>query len=259
MELYFRYALLAAKGQLRYRSTFFLTAFGQFFVPFFVFAGMVMLFGRFGNLKGWTLPEAMLCFSVIHVSFSVSECFARGFDMFGTVLSNGEFDRILVRPRSTILQVLGSRFEYSRVGRLFLAIGALVWALGNLAIDWNPLRVATLCLMILGGIAIFSGIFMLGASLCFWTTEGLEIMNVFTDGGREMAQYPLTIYQDWVRKFFTFVIPFGCVNYLPLFYVLGKPGASPFAALAPLAGFLFLLPCALVWRRGVRRFRSTGS
>ena len=60
-------------------------------------------------------------------------------------------------------------------------------------------------------------------------------------------------------QFFTFVIPFGCVNYLPLLYVLGKPGASPFAALAPLAGFLFILPCALVWMRGVRRFRSTGS
>ena len=48
----------------------------------------------------------------------------------------------------------------------------------------------------------FTGIFILAATLCFWTIQGLEVANIFTDGGREMAQYPLIIYQKWVTVFF---------------------------------------------------------
>jgi len=79
-------------------------------------------------------------------------------------------------------------------------------------------------------------------------------------GGREMAQYPLTIYEKWVRVFFTFVIPFGCVNYLPLMYVPGRAeGSALLYMLTPLGGALFLAPCLWAWHKGVRRYRSTGS
>lgn len=101
---------------------------------------------------------------------------------------------------------------------------------------------------------------MLAATLCFWTIQGLEVVNIFTDGGREMAQYPLNIYHKWVTKFFTFVIPFGCVNYLPLLYVLGRSdGESILYMLAPIAGIVFIFPCLLVWQFGVKHYRSTGS
>jgi ABC-2 type transport system permease protein len=114
--------------------------------------------------------------------------------------------------------------------------------------------------MIMSGVVIFTGIFILAASISFWTVQGLEIANIFTDGGREMTQYPLNIYQTWVKRFFTFVIPFGCVNYIPLLYILGRlGGGSPLYAFTPLTGFLFLIPCLVVWRIGVRHYRSTGS
>jgi ABC-2 type transport system permease protein len=109
-------------------------------------------------------------------------------------------------------------------------------------------------------VLIFAGIFILFATLCFWTVQGLEVGNIFTDGGREMAQYPLNIYQRWVTVFFTFIIPFGCVNYLPLLYLLDKAHGEAWRYMAmPLAGALFLLPCLLVWQIGVRHYRSTGS
>jgi len=59
-------------------------------------------------------------------------------------------------------------------------------------------------------------------------------------------------------RIFTFIIPFGTVNYLPLRYLLGLSSQAWLAA-SPLAGFLFLLPCILVWRAGVRHYQSAGS
>lgn len=260
MRLYLKYLLILFKSQMQYRTSFWLLTLGQFFIPFSVFAGLYFLFQRFGQIKGWDFFEVALCFAVIHMAFAISECFARGFDSFSNLVVNGEFDRLLVRPQNTIVQVLGSRFEFTRFGRLLQSLIVLAWAISSLSIEWTVLKMITLLLMVTGGVFIFTGIFMLAATMCFWTIQGLEVANIFTDGGKEMAQYPLNIYHQWVLRFFTFIIPFGCVNYLPLLYILDRTsGNDPLYVLAPIAGLLFILPCLLVWRFGVRHYRSTGS
>ncbi|TNJ58047.1 hypothetical protein FE784_38150 [Paenibacillus hemerocallicola] len=260
MKLYFNYLLILFKSQMQYRASFWLLSLGQFFVPFSVFAGLYFLFERFGQIQGWSFYEVALSFGIIHMAFAISECFARGFDAFSSLVAGGDFDRLLVRPRSTVVQVMGSKFEFTRIGRLAQSLIVLVWAIASLPIEWTAVKIVTLLLMIVSGVFIFTGIFMLAATLCFWTIQGLEVANIFTDGGREMAQYPLNIYQKWVTRFFTFVIPFGCVNYLPLLHLLDKTEGSgiPYM-LAPIAGILFLIPCLLVWQIGVRHYRSTGS
>lgn len=260
MMLYFKYLLLLLKAQMQYRTSFFLLSFGQFFIPFAVFAGLYFMFERFGQIKGWSFFEVALSFGVIHMAFAISECLARGFDSFSALVGNGEFDRILVRPRGTIVQVLGSKFEFTRIGRLAQGAIVLIWAMSGLDIEWTIIKGITLMLMVFSGVFIFTGIFMLAATLCFWTIQAIEVANIFTDGGREMAQYPLDIYKEWVTRFFTFVIPFGCANYLPLMFILDKVEGNPyFYMLTPLFGILFILPCMLVWRIGVRHYRSTGS
>jgi ABC-2 type transport system permease protein len=260
MGIYFKYLWIHFKSQMEYRTSFWLLSMGQFFIPFTVFAGLYFLFEQFGQIKGWQFFEVALCFGIIHMAFALSECFARGFDAFSSLVRNGEFDRLLVRPRTTFIQVLGSKFEFTRFGRLLQSAVVLVWALNNLNIEWSVVKAVTLLLMMVSGIFIFTGIYILAATLCFWTIEGLEVVNIFTDGGREMAQYPLNIYQKWVTRFFTFIIPFGTVNYLPLFYILGKnSGNEIYYMLIPVAGSLFILPCLLVWQFGVKHYRSTGS
>lgn len=258
MILYFKYLRLLLKAQMQYRASFILLAAGQCLTPFTVFAGLYFMFERFGQIKGWSFYEVMLCFAVTHMAFSITECFARGFDMFSSLVVNGDFDRLLVRPRGTIIQVLGSRFEFSRVGRLFLGIVVLIWTVVKLDTEWTLSKMLVLALMLACGVVIFTGIFILAASISFWTVQGLEVANIFTDGGREMSQYPLDIYHRRVQQFFTFAIPFGCANYLPLQYILDRQDHLWYA-LTPLAGFIFLAPCLLVWRTGVRRYRSTGS
>ncbi|MCQ1531186.1 ABC transporter permease [Lutispora saccharofermentans] len=260
MKLYLRYISILFKSQMEYRTSFILLSIGQFFVPFLVFVSIFLFFQRFPNIAGWSLYEVALCYSVVHIAFSLSECFARGFDSFSSLIINGDFDRILVRPRTTILQVLGSKFEFTRIGRLAQSIIVLIFSLVNINIAWDPYKAITLILMIISGIFIFAGIYMLGATLCFWTIEGIEVVNIFTDGGREMTQYPLSIYKEWVRKFFTFVIPFGTVNYLPLMFVLDKAQENKLIYMfAPLLGMLFIIPCILIWTLGVKHYKSTGS
>jgi ABC-2 type transport system permease protein len=245
---------------MQYKTSFILTTIGQAMTTFFSFLSMYFLFMRFGSIKGYSFNEVLLCFSIISMSFATAECFGRGFDSFSSVISNGEFDRIMVRPRSEILQVLGTKIEFTRIGRLLEALIVFIYAIKTSGIYWSFDKIVTVLLMLAGGICLFFCLFLIYAAICFFTLEGLEFMNIFTDGGRELAQYPLNIYKDWVLKFFTFIIPMAFINYYPFLYIIDKGHIYGIIYMfSPIVSFLFFLPSILLWKMGVKHYKSTGS
>ena len=263
LRLYFRYLGISIRSQMQYRASFIMLSIGDFVTTAAEFAAIWALFERFGQIKGWTLPEAALFYGMINMAFAVSESWARGFDSFAGTVRSGDFDRMLLRPRGTILQIAGTELQLFRIGRLTQGLAVLVWSSLALDVGWTLPRIALVVAAVLGGACLFSGLFIIQATICFWTTESLELMNVMTYGGGEAAQFPLTIYHEWFRRFFTYAVPLATVTYYPAIAIPGRAdplGTSRlFQYLSPLVGVLFLLAATRVWRVGVRHYHSTGS
>jgi ABC-2 type transport system permease protein len=263
LRLYGRYVSISLRGQLEYRASFMMQAAGQFLITGLEFLGMWALFGRFGQIEGWTLPEVAFFYGLISITWSLADAVSRGFDVFGATVKSGDFDRLLLRPRSTILQLFGHELTLRRAGRLAQGLAVLAFAISTLDIPWSGPRVALLVFAMAGGVCAFLGLMILQATSAFWTTESLEVWNAFTYGGVTMSQYPLSIYRPWFRHVFIFVIPLGCINYLPAVAILGRPDplGTPIWLqwVAPLAGPVFMLCCLQAWKLGVRRYQSTGS
>lgn len=257
MRLYGKYFMIHLKSIIEYKTSFVLTCIGQFLVSFNVFLGVYFMFQRFSKVEGFTYNEVLLCFGTTLMEFSLAEAFARGFDMFGTVIKKGEFDRIMVRPRNEIFQVLGSHIEFTRIGRILQAIVMFIWGFSVSDIHWTFPKILTIILMLIGGTVVFSGLFLIYASICFFTVEGLEFMNIFTDGAREYGKYPVCIYGRHVLLLCTFVVPYALIQYYPLLYLLGR--GKTYYALLPIAACLFILPCLLLWKVGVKHYTSCGS
>lgn len=258
MRLYLKYFSIHLKSVLQYKMSFLLTVIGQFLASFNVFLGVYFMFRRFNKVMDFTYSEVLLCFAVVLMQFSLAECFARGFDTFSSTISNGEFDRIMVRPRNEILQVLSSKIEFTRVGRMIQAIVMLVYGIAKSDVIWSMDKVITVIFMIIAGALVFSGLFLIYAAFCFFTTQGLEFMNIFTDGAREHGKYPIGIYGKRVLQFCTFIIPFALVQYYPLLYILDKQ-AKLYYRFLPLLACMFIIPCYVFWRVGVKHYKSTGS
>ncbi len=258
IQTYFRYFTIHFKSCMQYKISFLLTFLGQFLVCFSVFLGVYFMFLRFSAVKGFTYSDCLLCYAIILMGFSLAECFFRGFDLFQQIIANGEFDRILVRPRSLIFQVLGSKIEFTRLGRVLQAVIMLVYALMTCRISWTPYRVFVLIFMLIGGIVVYSSLFLLRASICFFTLDGLEVFNILTDGSKEFGRYPASIYGKRVLTICTCLIPFALFQYYPLLYLLGYRKEAGYGLL-PLLACLFFLPCYLFWKIGVRYYKSTGS
>lgn len=178
MKLYFKYAGILLNPK-QYKTSFIMTTVGQFLVSFTAFLGIYFMFTRFHSVNGFTFSEILLCFSIVLMAFSITECLVPwGFDVFPQLIQSGKLDRILVRPRNEIFQVLTSNMEFSRVGRLLQSILMLAYGIPKSGILWTADKVAALVFMVIGGIAVFSSLFVLYAGISFFTIEGLEFMNI---------------------------------------------------------------------------------
>jgi ABC-2 type transport system permease protein len=264
LRLYGRYAAASVRAQMAYPGSFALLSLAQFANTAISFVGVWALFARFGRIGGWSLGEVALFYGLIGIAFAVADSISRGFDVFGPqFVKTGNFDRLLLRPRTTALQLLGHELILTRIGRMLQAILVLIIAAHLLRIDWGLREFAIAASAIIGGAALFLGLLVLQATLAFWTVESLEVANTLTYGGVAAGEYPLDIYANWFRRFLTFVVPIGCISYYPVLAILHRPdpwGAPAwFLPASPAVGFLFLGVSLWAWRFGVRHYTSTGS
>jgi len=253
-----KYFSMHLKSQMQFKTSFFFSVLGQFMVSFSVFMSLAFLFMLFDEVDGFTYQEVLISFAVMMLGFSLGEMFGRGFDLFPRILGNGSFDRALVRPRNIVFQVLAGTMDFTRLGRSLNAVLVFIYVIPRSGVVWTWDKILTLALMIICGSLLFFGLFVLYAAFSFFTIEGLEFMNVFTDGGREHGRLPFSVYGENVLRFLTFVVPLALVQYYPMLYLLGRE-ESLFYAFTPVMALLFLLPCYGFFRFGLRRYKSTGS
>ena len=258
MKLYLKFFAMHIKSQMQYKTSFIFLIVGRLFITGGEILVIFFLFDRYNAVQGFTVEDILLCAAVMFMAFAIAECFARGFDTFPSVVRNGEFDRIMVRPRNEIFLILSSKIELTRVGGFLSGVAILIYAVYKGNIDWTADKIFTFVMMILSGSVVFAALFLIYAGICFFTLEGLEFMNVFTDGGRNFGQYPFVIYGEPVLKFFTFIIPHALFQYYPLLYILGKT-TNKFYMFTPFIAMLFIIPAYMFWRFGVRKYKSNGS
>lgn len=257
MKLYLKFLSIHFRSAMTYRASFFLSCLGHLLIGVNVFLSVVFLMDRFDTINGYTLPQLSLCYAVILAATSLAECFARGFDVFHQLLSDARFDRIMVRPRPLLFQVICQDLKPTMLARVLQAAVMLVWGIGAGAVSWTPFKALVLALMILCGAMIFFGLFLINACICFFTLGHVETLNIFTDGPREYGKYPFGIYGKPVLLVLTFLVPLALVQHWPLQFLFDRGPA--WYGMLPVVSLLFLIPCALLWRLGVRHYRSTGS
>ncbi len=229
------------------------------------FTTLALVLQKFEGIAGWTLGEVAFLYAVVDVAFGLMDMIFSGFDpdYFAAHTRLGTLDQYLLRPVNLTLQIFGSQFVLRRLGRIFQAIVVLLFALQLVDINWTAGKAIYLLLVVGGMVLFFGGLFMIGATITFWTVERIEAVNILTYGGTELMSYPMTVYQEWMRRFFTYIIPAIFLSYYPALYFLNKP--DPFGMpywvhfIAPVVGLGMFLAALGFWSYGVRHYQSTGT
>ncbi|MFB7737902.1 ABC transporter permease [Streptomyces sp. NPDC056112] len=260
------YRLIAAmwiRSTMAYRASFVMTTAGSFVATGLDFVAILLMFSRVDALGGYALPEIAFLYGLSATAFGLADLAIGSMDRLGRRVRDGTLDTLLVRPAPVLAQVAADRFALRRLGRLTQGALVLGWAMSRLDVDWTPLKLLLMPVMVVSGCAIFCAVFVAGAAFQFVAQDASEVQNAFTYGGTTLLQYPPTVFAKELVRGVTFVLPLAFVNWLPALYVLGRPyplDLPRWTAFAP--PLVAVACCALAgaaWRVGLRSYRSTGN
>ncbi|MEU4684783.1 ABC transporter permease [Streptomyces xinghaiensis] len=260
------YVLITAmwvRSTMVYRTSFLLTALGNFATTALDFVAILLMFSHVEALGGFGFAEVALLYGTSATAFGLAHLLLGGMDGLGARVRRGSLDAMLVRPVPLLAQVAADGFKLRRIGRLAQGLLVLGWSLAVLEAEWTPLTVLMVPVAVVSGAAIFGALLVAGGSFQFWAQDAAEVQNSFTYGGTTMLKYPPTVFARELVAGTVFVVPLAFVNWLPVLFVLGRddplglPGWVDF--LSPLVAVVCWVPAGLVWRAGLGSYRSTGS
>ena len=250
------------KSAMQYRASLLMQVIAQFVMTGGEMLAVVVLLTRFKAVGHWGAMEVMFFFGVMQATFALTELFGRGITSFPWFVQRGEFDALILRPRPLLTQVMVSQLDPRRLGSFSVGVIAMLVAASRLDIQWTLVKALLLGEVVLGSMLLLLGLFMIEATVSFFSVKSIEMVNVLTYGGRSACQYPVDVYPGVLRVLFTYLAPFAMCMHWPVSWVIGEAMVTlPMWGyfLTPLAGVVFFAVMVRIWYAGVRHYRSTGT
>lgn len=247
------------KTRLAYRVDFAIDMLANLFAMAVQLAILGALFAKVPALRGWSYEQVLFIYGFSLLPLGLFNIVSINLYRFGEkYIVEGNFDRVLVRPVNPLAQILFEEFNLSGINEMILGTGVMLFAGARLGLQWAPADLAALALLTVTASLIFTGIFLGLTSVSFWFEDRMglapPVYNII-----RFSRYPVTIFSPAVRLFLTFVMPFAFVAFYPAAWFVGAPEFRRLGMLTPLVGAAVFGLAYAVWRRGVRRYGSTGS
>jgi len=263
VEAYLLLASARVRSDWQYRTSFAVFLFASLVINVFDFVGIAVLFTKTETLGDWSLDQVAFLYGAAGLCFGIGDLLVGSVENLSTKIKDGSFDVLLTRPVNALVNLTASEFTLRRLGKIGQAAAIFAIALAVNDIDWTPGRGVAVIVMLGAGSVIASATWVITASIAFWLINTREIGNAFTYGGGLAISYPVHVFEQWLRVLLTFIFPLVFVSYLPALYILGidSPLALPdfLRWSSPVVAGAMVLVATRVWRRGLRRYRSTGS
>lgn len=257
-------ALMSAglRGEMQYRANFVIWVVTGLVYQLTGFVFIWVLLTRFETIAGWTLGEVAFLYGLRLTAHGAGLIlFGRIFEL-EVLVRDAEFDRFLVRPIPTLLQVIVRRFPVGPIGDFGGGLALFIGANALVGLEWSVTALLFLLLTVLGGALVEAGLKLGIATLSFRFLSTRALVQLTDDIFSNFGNYPMRIFGGPIQVFLTFGLPVAFVAYLPSTVFLGRTGELAvhpvFAYAAPLAGVVVFGIAYLLWRSEIRQYQSSG-
>jgi ABC-2 type transport system permease protein len=257
--LFFDYFSQYAKVRVSYRGDFFISLATSFAATIFALSFVVVLFQKVPQLAGWRFEEVLFLYGFSLSPYGIFNIISLNLYEFGsTYIIEGKFDRVLLRPISSLFQVLFETFRIESFQEVATGVFCMWWATRHLGLAWTPTKVAMLFFFGLCAGIIYISVFLMLSTVSFWFEDRIgvhpPVWNVMAFG-----RYPLSIYSGVVQFFLCWIIPFGLASFYPSVRMLGRTISPQYAPLVPVVAVVFLTIAISLWNFGTHHYSSTGT
>ncbi|AOY01941.1 ABC transporter permease [Jeongeupia sp. USM3] len=215
----------------------------------------LLVYQHGAGFSGWQRDEALLLQATFLIAKGIAFPFCFGMIWTTTELvREGTFELLLLKPRSTLLLLLGHSFQPEDTGKLLGGIVLFCYALPNVAIGGSAAMAGFALLLLLAALTLF-GFALLMTCLSFVWIGNSRLQEIF-DAVSAFALYPHGIFTRSALGWLTWVIPVSVLGYLPAATLLGRP--DPALPLAVACAVFFVLAVTGLWRLMLARYASAG-
>jgi len=257
--LFFDYFTQYAIVRISYRADFFISVATSMAATIFSLGFVIVLFQKATQLAGWRLEEVVFLWGFTQIPYGLFNVISLNLYDFGNnYIIEGKFDRVLLRPVSSLFQVLFETFRIESLQEVVTGVFCMTWATLRLGIHWTPVKFALLLGFGICAAVIYISIFLMLSTVSFFWEDRIgvhpPVWNVIAFG-----RYPLSIYSGVIQFFLCWIIPFGLASYYPSVRLLGRAVTPEYAPLVPVVAVVFLVFAVTLWNVGTRHYASTGS
>lgn len=258
IKLYGSFLVASLKRMMEYRVDCLVGMVSQIAFQIIELIFIWVIFQNTDNIAGWSFEHLLLLYGVMMLSVSINDLlFDSTYDIGNRLIKKGKFDTILLRPVHPLISVLGESQTSTALGYMVLSVVLIVTMLIKLQITITIfLIIKILYFGILGGL-ILGGIQTIFSVAGFWIYKSNEVVwSVFQL--HKLAQYPIEIYNKFVRIILTFLLPFAFTAYYPTLDYLGV-SESKLIYVTPLVVIFVWMIAIKVWNWALSKYRSTGN
>lgn len=259
LRIYSRLQLLHLQIYLEYEADFWVGIVGAFLRHTTGFVFIWAVFSRVPQIKGWNLWEMLCLYALSIIPLGLVEVFYDGQWRLVPLVSQGEFDRLLIRPISPALQVITQISSIHGFGSVILGIVLLGQAVTHLHLNWRGGEYIFLIATLINSAVLLGSLNFISNCWVFWDPAPNMSFPLLLQNMAEFAKYPLDIYGKLVQTIVTWVLPFAFVSYYPGVILLGKPIEAVWLGyLAPLSGPVTVFITFIIWRKSLARYQGAG-
>lgn len=257
VSLYLSFLKISLKEILIYRIDCIVGIFSQLIVQLVSLVFMFVVFQNTENIAGWNFRQILLLFGITRISIGISGyCFDGLYDIGPKYIKNGEFDKILLRPVHPLISIIGNSREFVSIADFILGIVLTIVMLVQLSIPVTILLIIKILFFSIVGALIIGAINTIFSISSFWTYRSNEVIwsfyRMYT-----FTEYPITIYNKFIRILITIILPFAFVAYYPTMAYLGLN--SYIIYLSPVVAIVLWFVAVKLWNLALNKYRSTGN
>ncbi len=257
ITLYLSFVKASLKEMLVYRIDCIVGIISQLITQVVEIIFIWIVFQNTENLAGWNFKQILLLYGITLLSIGIEDfCFDSLYDIGPKYIKNGEFDKILLRPVHPLISIIGSSKAFTTLGYFGLGLVLVIIMLVQLAIPITFLFILKIIFFSIVGALIIGAIMTIFSITSFWTYRSNEVIwsafRIYT-----FAQYPIDIYNKFIKILITFILPFAFVAYYPTMSYLGFNNYMIY--LSPVVAIILWVIAVKVWNLALNKYRSTGN
>ena len=223
--------------------------------------GVVFLWAIFRSvpdINGWQFWDIVFIYSLVAIGEGISVLFGQGIWSLSVIVNFGEFDTLLVRPFSPLLQVMSSQIGMNGLGNVALGGALFVASITHIDVAWTPGVVAMAVVLLISAPLVKVGLNIVTNCAAFWLRTPWSMFAFAMHSFGELARYPITIYGPAIRLALTVVLPYAFMSFYPATSITSRGSVPWIGYLTPLVAVYCLYLGVLVFRRGMARYESAG-